>query len=413
LQFYVEETKSLNFFIDIIFNRGRMILMSNIYPIVKIKSKNAKAFRVSKNPWVYSGAIEKIDGKAIDGNLISIYDHEGMIGIGYLDLNGRIPIRIFHFSEFETKIGEDFWFKRLDSAWRLREFSLEFSKTNAFRFVNSEGDYLPGLTIDIYDHLAVVIFSSNFAKTWLKSIIAFLNTKGIETLAIKNSEGDLEILNKSFPKEFIFLENGLKFQFASQESQKTGFFLDQRENRQKILEFSKDQNLFNAFSFTGAFGIYAKKGGAKHILNVDISKSSIQQSIFNQELNFPGDKSIEHKVGDVFEFIREMNGEVFDSIVLDPPAFAKNKKSLPKAARAYKDLNRIALQKIKKYGILFTFSCSGFMDKNLYRQILFAASQESGRKVQIIQELGHGLDHPVDIFHPEGDYLKGYILRVE
>ncbi len=387
--------------------------MSNSYPIVKIKTKNAKAFRVSKNPWVYSGAIENIDGKAIDGNLVSIYDHEGLIGIGYLDLNGRIPIRILHFTTHETILNTEFWIQRLNSAWLLRETSLDFSQTNAFRFVNSEGDYLPGLTIDIYDRLAVILFSSKFAKSWMKLILEFLKTKGIDSLAIKNSEGELEILDKSSPNEFIFLENGLKFKFASQESQKTGFFLDQRENRQKILEFSKNQKLLNAFSFTGAFGIYAKKGGAKSILNIDISKTSIQQSIFNQELNFPGDKTIEHRVGDVFDYLREMNSEEFDSIVLDPPAFAKNKKSLPKAARAYKDLNRIALQKIKKNGTLFTFSCSGFMDKNLYRQVLFAASQESGRKVQIIQELGHGLDHPVDIFHPEGDYLKGFILKVE
>lgn len=387
--------------------------MNPNYPIIKIKDKSSKAFRISKNPWVYSGAIHEMDSNIKDSQLVSIHDSKGQIGIGYLDQNGRIPIRFLTFSEQTVFFDENILIERLHSAWNLRSNFINLNNTNAFRFINSEGDYLPGMTIDIYNILAVISVSSNFVKSWIEIIQSFLMTKGIEYFAIKNENKEFSFLGNRSIKEITFKENNLRFHFSILDAQKTGFYLDQRQNRKKIETYASDRSVLNTFSFTGAFGIYAKNANARNILNIDSSQKSIEISKINQELNFPNDKTIEHSVSDVSSFLRELEKSKYDLIVLDPPAFAKTKKSLPQASRAYKDLNRIAFQKIAKNGIVFTFSCSGFMDKNLFRQIIFGASVEAGRKIQVLEELGHGLDHPVDIFHPEGEYLKGFILKVE
>ncbi|NCN10022.1 MAG: class I SAM-dependent rRNA methyltransferase [Leptospira sp.] len=387
--------------------------MNPNYPIIKIKDKSSKAFRVSKNPWVYSGAIHEMDSNIKDSQLVSIHDSKGQIGIGYLDQNGRIPIRFLTFSEQTVFFDENILIERLHSAWNLRSNFINLNNTNAFRFINSEGDFLPGMTIDIYNILAVISVSSNFVKSWIEIIQSFLMTKGIEYFAIKNENKEFSFLGNRSIEEITFKENNLRFHFSILDTQKTGFYLDQRQNRKKIETYASHRSGLNTFSFTGAFGIYAKNANARNILNIDSSQKSIEISKINQELNFPNDKTIEHSVSDVSSFLRELEKSKYDLIVLDPPAFAKTKKSLPQASRAYKDLNRNAFQKIAKNGIVFTFSCSGFMDKNLFRQIIFGASVEAGRKIQVLEELGHGLDHPVDIFHPEGEYLKGFILKVE
>ncbi|MCG9874365.1 MAG: class I SAM-dependent rRNA methyltransferase [Leptospiraceae bacterium] len=383
------------------------------YPIVKIKDKSSKAFRLSKNPWVYSGAIHELDSSLEDSQLVYLEDSKGRIGIAYLDKNGRIPLRFLLFTEADEKFDTNSIISRLNDAWNLRSSFLDFSFTNSFRFINSEGDYLPGLTVDIYHELAIFSISSNYVKNWIRIVQEFLATKGIQYFAIKNENSGFSFLTEKHISEIRFKENGLEFQFSIQDSQKTGFYLDQRDNRKKIETYASERSILNTFSFTGAFGIYGKRGKAKHIHNIDSSNKAIEASKIIQEINFPNDNTFQHSVADVFSFLREMEVSKYDLIVLDPPAFAKSKKSLPQAARAYKDLNRIAFQKIAKNSIIFTFSCSGFMDKNLFRQIIFAASQEAGRKVQILEELGHSFDHPVDIFHPEGDYLKGMVLKIE
>lgn len=383
------------------------------YPVVKIKDKSSKAFRISKNPWVYSGAIHEMDSSLQDAQLVSIEDSKGRIGIGYLDKNGRIPLRFLLFTEADVRFDKNSVLARLKDAWNLRLSLLNFSITNSFRFINSEGDYLPGLTVDIYHELAIFSLSSNYVKNWIRIVQEFLATKGIKYFAIKNENSGFSFLNEKHLSEIRFKENGLEFLFSIQDSQKTGFYLDQRENRRKIETYASERSILNTFSFTGAFGIYGKRAKAKNIHNIDSSQKAIEVSKIIQEINYPKDTSFQHSVADVFSFLREMEVSKYDLIVLDPPAFAKSKKSLPQASRAYKDLNRIAIQKIARNSIIFTFSCSGFMDKNLFRQIIFAASQEAGRKVQVLEELGHGFDHPVDIFHPEGDYLKGLVLKIE
>lgn len=386
--------------------------MSLSFPQIILKQKSEKAFRKNKHPWVFSGAIDKKDSGIVDGAVVEICDSQGVVGYGIYDTQDRILVRMIEFGSVRSSqdFGISFWQMRWERAWDFRQAILDRRLTNGFRFLHSEGDECPGLVVDIYDSLAVIDCKSHYQKNLTPELGGFLKEKGITKLytvydgVLQGEEG------------FEFLENGFRFLSLPIGGQKTGFFLDQRDNRDKIRRYSAGRTVCNLFSYTGGFGVYAMAGGAKRVVNVDISQATQWAAEQIQEMNFGSSPSFgrfENTVADAFEYLRSMPQDGYDLIVLDPPAFTKSRATVEKAARGYKDINLQAMKKIRKGGILFTFSCSHFMDRELFQKVVFSAALDSGRKVRILESLCQAPDHPFLVTHPEGEYLKGFVLIVE
>ncbi len=376
-----------------------------------------------RHPWIFSGAIKSIEGNVTEGSLVKVFDNKGeFLAIGHYQV-GSIAIRII---SFEDKIIDyDFWKNKISTAYQLRN-SLELtdnSETNAFRLVNAEGDELPGLVIDFYNGVAVTQFHSiglylvkdlivQALKDVLKNKLEAVYDKSEGTMpfkaAIKPSDGFL--FGHSDKHEILEYGNQFKIDWAS--GQKTGFFIDQRENRKLLQQYSKNRNVLNLFCYTGGFSVYALRGGARLVHSVDSSSPAIGLANENIAMNFPG--TIKHAAfnEDVFEFLNKTD-EKYDLIIIDPPAFAKHNNALHNALQAYKRLNQKVMEKIQKGGILFTFSCSQVVSKDDFRKSVFAAAVNAHRKVKILHQLTQPPDHCVSIFHPEGEYLKGLVLYVE
>lgn len=383
------------------------------------KSESLKRF----HPWVFSGAIAGANGKLNEGDVVRIVSNENeLMGYGHYQI-GSIAVRMLTFRE--EKIDHAFWVTRLSEALRLRK-ALQLTgraDNNIYRLVHGEGDRLPGLVIDVYGKTAVMQAHSVGMHMSREQIAdALIEASGglIENVYYKSEttlpfKADLHQENgflRGHDEGNVAVENGLKFHIDWLRGQKTGFFVDQRENRSLLEHYAKGRNVLNMFCYTGGFSVYAMRGGANLVHSVDSSAKAIDLTRANAEMNFPGDARHEAFAEDAFKFL-EQAGSNYDLIVLDPPAFAKHKDALPRALKGYTRLNAIAFRKIKPGGIVFTFSCSQAVNKDQFRLAVFTAAAQSGRHVRILHQLHQPADHPINIYHPEGEYLKGLVLEVE
>ena len=390
----------------------------------KIVLKSGKDQSVKRfHPWVFSGAIKKTYGPLNEGDLVAVYSNKDeFLGIGHYQI-GSIAIRIITFKDVE--IDYNFWKQKIESAWNLRkaEGFTENENTNVFRLVHAEGDEMPGLIIDFYNGTAVMqmhsigmfLIRDELVKTLqevLGNKLKAVYDKSAKTLPFKSEiEASDGYLFSGEPEKEV-LEYGLKFKVDWLEGQKTGFFIDQRENRLLVQKYAQNRDVLNMFCYTGGFSFYAMKGGAKSVHSVDASAKAIDLTNENVELNFSNDKRHEAFVADGFEYLKDIQDK-YDLIILDPPAFAKHRNSLHQALQGYKRINTRAFEQIRSGGILFTFSCSQVVSKDKFREAVFTAAAISGRKVRILHQLTQPTDHPVNIYHPESEYLKGLVLFVE
>lgn len=391
--------------------------------IVLRKGKSASLKRF--HPWVFSGAIAKKDSGIQEGETVRVVNEsEEFLAVGHFE-NGSIAVRVLSFDD--RKIDAEFWEERIREAFKLRVALglVNQNCNNMFRLVHGEGDQLPGLIIDVYGDTAVVQAHSVgmhlnrdvIGKSLLKctdGVVRNVYYKSETTLHFKSAEdgGNQFLIGQT--DDNIALEYGLKFHIDWLRGQKTGFFVDQRENRKLLEKYAKGRRVLNMFCYTGGFSVYAMRGGAQLVHSVDSSAKAIDLTNANIGLNFPDDKRHEAFTEDAFRFLSHIGHEQnYDLIVLDPPAFAKHKDAIRNAIKGYTRLNTIALQKIEKGGILFTFSCSQAVDKEQFRLAVFTAAAISGRHVRILHQLHQPADHPINIYHPEGEYLKGLVLYVE
>lgn len=384
------------------------------------KEESLKRF----HPWVFSGAIARVEGEPEEGEVVDVYtSKKEFIACGHFQI-GSIAVRVLSFRQ--EPIDHAFWVRRLQVAKDLRCALgvLGNPQNNTYRLVHGEGDNLPGLIIDVYDHTAVMQAHSagmhldrmavaEALEEVVGDVIQHIYYKSETTLPFK---ADLLATENGFLKggspENVAMENGLKFHVDWLKGQKTGFFVDQRENRALLERYAKGRNVLNMFCYTGGFSFYAMRGGANLVHSVDSSAKAIDLTNENVSLNFPGDTRHQAFAEDAFKFLDRM-GDQYDLIILDPPAFAKHRDALRNALRGYTKLNAKAFEKIRPGGILFTFSCSQVVNKQDFRNAVFTAAAQSGRSVRILHQLTQPGDHPVNIYHPEGEYLKGLVLYVE
>ena len=368
------------------------------------------------HPWVFSGAIAQADDDLKDGDLVRVLTNHGdFIAVGHFQM-GSIAVRVLSFRDVD--IDADFWASRLASALKVRQ---SIGKNNTYRLVHGEGDNLPGLIIDVYDRTAVMQAHSigmHLQRKQIAEQLVKVMGSRIDNVYYK-SETTLPFMD-DMENGFVYggsednvaLENGLKFYVDWLRGQKTGFFVDQRDNRSLLERYSAGKSVLNMFCYTGGFSVYAMRGGAKLVHSVDSSAKAIELTNRNIALNFEGDNRHEAFCEDAFKYL-EQAGNNYDLIILDPPAFAKHRGALHNALKGYTRLNNKAFQKIQPGGILFTFSCSQVVTKDHFRNAVFTAAAQAGRKVRILHQLHQPADHPINIYHPEGEYLKGLVLYVE
>jgi 23S rRNA (cytosine1962-C5)-methyltransferase len=384
------------------------------------KEESLKRF----HPWVFSGAIHHIDGTPEEGEVVEIYDSQKhFLAIGHCQI-GSIAVRILSFRQEE--INKDFWKKRFETAFSLRrQLGLADNPlNNTYRLIHGEGDNMSGLIVDIYANTAVMQAHSpgmHVARYELAEALKETLGDSIENIYYK-SEGtlpykaDLDAENGYLlggeNVSGIAQENGLQFHVDWVKGQKTGFFVDQRDNRSLLEKYAKDRTVLNMFCYTGGFSAYALRGNAKLVHSVDSSSKAITLTDENIALNFPGDPRHQSFADDAFRYLEKM-GDQYDLIILDPPAFAKHRKVLKNALQGYKKLNAAAIEKIKPGGIIFTFSCSQVVSKDDFRLAVFSAAAQTGRNVKILHQLTQPADHPINIYHPEGEYIKGLVLSVD
>lgn len=408
--------------------------MTTIY-LKPHKEESLKRF----HPWVFSGAIARVilDSKHLgdepqEGELVCVQASTGdVLGVGHWQV-GSIAVRILAFGV--DKLPKDFWGECIRNAYKMRDsIGLIQPQNNTFRLIHGEGDFLPGLIVDVYADTAVVQAHSvgmhecrkEIAEAIVASVPQVKNVyyKSDDTLPFKaqiegEKTGWITVSGDRLAvsgDEFWSTENGLAFRIDWLRGQKTGFFIDQRENRALVERYAKDKDVLNMFCYTGGFSLYAMRGGAKTVDSVDVSQKAIDLVNINVAKNFP--KATNHKAvaADAFEYLsaQKAAGKTFDLIILDPPAFAKHRDAIKNALRGYQRINAKAIEMIRPGGILFTFSCSQAVDKEAFRLAVFSAAAQVGRKVRILHQLHQPQDHPINIYHPEGEYLKGLVLYVE
>ncbi|WP_424049902.1 class I SAM-dependent rRNA methyltransferase [Prevotella melaninogenica] len=382
------------------------------------------------HPWIFSGAINKIEEGLEEGDIVRVMTHDKkFIAVGHFQI-GSIAIRVLSFHD--VKIDDKFWESRLKAALQVRQaigvIREESTGTGLFpnttyRLVHGEGDNLPGLIIDIYGKTAVMqahsvgmhVCREVIAKALVKVMGDKLDSiyyKSETTLPYKADLGQENGFIYGDTDNNIAIENGLKFHIDWLKGQKTGFFIDQRENRSLLEYYAKGRSVLNMFCYTGSFSVYAMRGGAEVVHSVDSSAKAIELTNKNIELNFPNDSRHEAICEDAFKYLDDNDGK-YDLIILDPPAFAKHRNALKNGLRGYTRLNVKGFEKIKPGGTLFTFSCSQVVTKDNFRQAVFTAAAQAGRKVRILHQIHQPADHPINIYHPEGEYLKGLVLYVE
>ncbi|MCD7898488.1 MAG: class I SAM-dependent rRNA methyltransferase [Bacteroides sp.] len=393
-------------------------------PYLKIYLKPGKEESLKRfHPWIFSGAIARFEGEPEEGEIVEVYTaHKEFIAEGHFQI-GSIAVRVLSFKR--EPVNTHFWKRKLSIALDVRKSIgvVGRSDNNTFRLVHGEGDNLPGLVIDVYNKTAVMqAHSAGMHVNRMEIAEALMEVmEGVIENIYYKSETTLPFKADLFPEDGflkggssdnIAQEYGLKFHVDWLKGQKTGFFVDQRENRALLERYAKDRSVLNMFCYTGGFSFYAMRGGAKLVHSVDSSAKAIELTNRNVELNFPGDERHTAYAEDAFKYLDKM-GDQYDLIVLDPPAFAKHKDALRNALQGYRKLNGKAFEKIKPGGILFTFSCSQVVTKDSFRTAIFTAAALSGRSVRILHQLTQPADHPVNIYHPEGEYLKGLVLYVE
>jgi len=376
------------------------------------------------HPWVFSGAIAHADEGIDEGDLVSVYSHDGaLLGNGHYQI-GSIAVRMLSFDGAE--IDEAFFEQRLLQAFALRQsLGLLQADNNALRLVHGEGDFLPGLVVDLYDHTAVMQAHSpgmHFARNTIAQALTRLPGDVVRNVYYKSEttlpyKAHLDPMNEYIVGAYetdVAIENGLKFHVDWLKGQKTGFFVDQRENRKLLEQYSTGRRVLNMFCYTGGFSVYGLRGGAQLVHSVDSSAKAIKLTNDNVALNFaPEDRRHEAFAQDGFKFLDEMKRDTYDLIVLDPPAFAKHRSAVRNALTGYRRINARAIEKIAPGGVLFTFSCSQAVNKEQFRLAVFSAAAQTGRRVRILHQLTQPADHPINIYHPEGEYLKGLVLQVE
>lgn len=387
------------------------------YPDLILRSGRDRSVR-HRHPWLFSGGV-KTHPKAGPGDIVAVRTNSGeLLAYGFYNPNSRIICRLFDFTGEERTFDGEYWRGRLNEAAALRRRFIG-SDTDCYRLVHAEGDFLPGVIIDIYGDVAVAQILSKGSERIVEHILAGLAELGFSHVYLKNKEAaerreGIELQNGWLAGDGettrTVTEHGIRFEVDFAGGQKTGFFLDQRENRRLLGLHSKGARVLNAFCYTGGFSLYAFAGGAASVDSVDLSAGAVDLAERNVRLNFP-DADHRSVVSDCFDFIRAGERE-YDIIVLDPPAFARDQRSVQNAARGYKDLNLNAIKRLPPGGLLFTFSCSGNVDRDLFRKIVFGAAADAGRDVRVLYQLSQPIDHPVNIYHPEGEYLKGLVLHV-
>ena len=376
-----------------------------------------------RHPWVFSGAIQTLPDGLEEGDLVRVETYDGTtIGIGHWQI-GSIAVRMLAFGV--ESLPEDFFTTRLTDAWQLRQrLGLISDSNNSFRLVHGEGDFLPGLIVDIYSDTAVMQAHSpgmHFCRRTIAGALTELASLHVKNVYYKSEttlpyKARLDPVDEYLAGSYegsVALENGLHFNIDWLRGQKTGFFLDQRSNRALLEEYSANRKVLNMFCYTGGFSVYALRGGATLVHSVDSSTKAIALTEANVDLNFPNDKRHEAFATDAFRYLDDMESGAYDLIVLDPPAFVKHRGALQNGLRGYRRLNAKAFEKIAPGGLLFTFSCSQLVSKDMFRMSVFSAAAQSGRRVRILHQLTQAPDHPINICHPEGEYLKGLVLYVE
>ena len=395
--------------------------MSDIITLKLARGKEASLDRF--HPWVFSGALKNVPESLEEGSVVKVADSEGrIIGVGHYQI-GSIAVRMLDFNDIVPDA--DFYSRRLSEALRLRK-SLKLARedNDAYRLVHGEGDFIPGLVVDVYGPTAVLQAHSvgiHHARHIIAEALASLPGADIRNVFYKSEttlpfKARLDPVNEYIVGKYendIAVENGLKFHIDWLKGQKTGFFLDQRENRQLLRRFAQGRNVLNTFCYTGGFSVYALAGGANCVDSVDSSAKAISLTDANVALNFGENAPHRSYAADAFKFLDNMEQDKYDLIVLDPPAFAKHRTALRNALRGYQRINARAIERIASGGILFTFSCSQAVTKEQFRLAVFSAAASTGRKVRILHQLTQPADHPVNIYHPEGEYLKGLVLYIE
>ncbi len=384
------------------------------YPILQLLPGRERSL-LNRHPWVYSGALAKKPSAGLkSGDIIAIADQKNqLLGFGHFNQDASIACRIFLFTQSPIEIDTQFWQNRMQKAWQCRQDLGFFNQENAgYRLFNSEGDGLPSLVADVFGDTASLQIKTQGMMNLKSTIVDFLQKLGLKHIYLKSENSDESgwLLGKK--SDVFFEEQGLRFLVDLELGQKTGYFLDQRDNRKLVGSLAKGKNVLDAFSYSGGFSLFALQHGAVKVTSVDASEQAIEICKKTVAANFK-DESRHHTVmANCFDYLRDIPGNEFDLIVLDPPAFAKSAATVEKAARGYKDINLMALRQIKQGGLLFTFSCSHHISRDLFRKIIFGAAKDANRPVRILYQLNQASDHTIDVFHPEGEYLKGFVLYV-
>ncbi len=397
--------------------------MNQPYPQIILKPGKEQSLK-RFHPWIFSGAIKQKPGNLKEGEVVKVLSSAGeFLCIGHYQI-GSIAVRILTFSD--VPIDHIFWKKNIESAWQLRKNMgiAGNQQSNVFRLIHAEGDGMPGLVVDYYNGFAVLQAHSIGMYLQRNEIVhALKNVLGDELNAVYDKSSKTQPFKAGIDAADSYLlgegtinpevmENGLRFFVDFEEGQKTGFFIDQRENRKLVQELSAGRDVLNMFCYTGGFSFAAMRGGANSVHSVDSSAKAIELTKRNVELNFPGDLRHQAFTTDAFSFLKDIKDK-YDLIILDPPAFAKHRDALPQALQGYKRLNTRAFEQIRSGGLIFTFSCSQIVPRDKFREAVFTAAAISGRSVRILYQLSQPNDHPINIYHPEGEYLKGLVLYVE
>jgi 23S rRNA (cytosine1962-C5)-methyltransferase len=389
--------------------------------IITLKPKKEESLK-RFHPWVFSGAIAKISGKVQEGNLVRVVDCNGdFLGVGHYQI-GSIAVRIVSFAD--EIIDRDFWADKIRAAYLMRKNLgiIDYQHNNAYRLIHGEGDNLPALVVDVYDSTAV-LQAHSVGMYNIRHILAEIIVEKIAEIenVFCKSEGTLSFKAPVEPideyliggqTDCIAKENDILFYADWLKGQKTGFFIDQRENRSLLKHYAKNRDVLNMFCYTGGFSLYAMSGGANLVHSVDSSAKAISLTDKNIAMNFAADPRHKSFAEDAFKFLENIDGK-YDLIILDPPAFAKHRDALRNALQGYKRLNAKAIEQIRSGGIIFTFSCSQAVSSEQFRLAVFSAAAQAKRNVKILHQLTQATDHPINIYHPEGEYLKGLVIYVE
>lgn len=392
------------------------------YPIITLRRGKEESL-LRFHPWVFSGAIASLPDNIEEGDIVEVRSSDGTsLGVGHYQI-GSIAVRML--SSAAEEINERFFRERLENAFRLRSaLNLIREDNNAYRLVHGEGDFLPGLIVDVYGSTAVLQAHSpgmHYARNIIAAQLVALPYAGIRNVYYKSEttlpyKASLDPQNEYIIGSYdtnIAIENGLKLHVDWLKGQKTGFFVDQRENRLLLQKFAKGRRVLNMFCYTGGFSVYALRGGAELVHSVDSSAKAVALTRDNVVLNFGAEAPHEAFAEDAFKYLADMPEGAYDLVVLDPPAFAKHRSAIRNALRGYQRLNARAMEKMPSGSILFTFSCSQAINKEQFRLAVFSAAAQTGRRVRILHQLTQPADHPINIYHPEGEYLKGLILYIE